>query len=319
MLQKTQNQVSIIRKFNRYYTNILGLLDQHILESDLSLSEVRVLHEIEKSPKCTSKMLSDILCMNAGYLSRMLKRFESMGLLEKEPSPEDGRANYLRLTERGKEKMNLLNRRSDEQITDMIKPLSDTNKEELVRNMTVIETILTDGKEIKDTDISIRTEIKPGDAGYITYMHGAIYKEEYNYTTAFEAYVAESFFEFLLHYNPQKDRLWCAEHNGKIIGCIGIVGHKKRAQLRWFLIEPLYRGIGLGKKLLNCALEFAKEKGYTSIYLDTTSDLQKAISLYQKVGFAKVSEKPNNSWCEGVMELEFAMELAKAGEPVNGK
>lgn len=309
MLQKMQNQVSVIRKFNRYYTNILGLLDQHILESDLSLSEVRILHEIDKTPNCTSKMLSDVLCMNAGYLSRILKRFENMGLLEKEPSSTDGRAIHLHLTDSGKEKMSMLNRRSDEQIADMIKPLSEVYKEELVKNMTSIETILTDGKEIKDTDISIRTEIKAGDAGYITFLHGSIYKEEYSYTTAFEAYVAESFFEFLLHYNPQKDRLWCAEHNGKIIGCIGIAGHGEKAQLRWFLIEPLYRGIGLGKKLLNYALEFAKEKGYKSIYLDTTSDLEKAISLYQRAGFVKVGEKPNNSWREGLMELEFAMDL----------
>lgn len=310
MIQKLQNQVSTIRKFNRYYTNILGLLDQHILESDLSLSEVRVLHEIDKTKNCTSKMLSDILCMNAGYLSRILKRFEKMELLEKEPSPNDGRAIYLHLTEKGKEKMHVLNKRSNEQIADMMKSLSDTHKEELVKNMTAIETILTDGKEIKYTDISIRTEIKSGDAGYITFLHGSIYKEEYNYTTAFEAYVAQSFFDFLLHYNPQKDRLWCAEHNGRIIGCIGIVGHEEKAQLRWYLIDPLYRGMGLGKRLLNYALEFAKERGYKSIYLDTTSDLEKAIGLYKKAGFVKVSEKPNNSWREGLMEIEFSMNLS---------
>ncbi len=309
MLQKMQNQVSVIRKFNRYYTNILGLLDQHILASGLSLSEVRVLHEVDRTPNCTSKMLSDVLCMDAGYLSRILKRFESMGLLRKEPSPEDGRAVCLHLTERGKEEMNMLNGRSDEQIAGMIRPLSDTYREELVKSMTVVESILTDGKEISDADISIRMEIKPGDAGYITYMHGRLYREEYNYTTAFEAYVAESFFEFLLHYNPQKDRLWCAEHNGKIIGCIGIVGREKRAQLRWFLIEPLYRGIGLGKKLLNRALEFAGERGYESIYLDTTADLEKAIGLYQRAGFVKTGEKPNNLWREGLMELELSMDL----------
>ncbi|MEE0775696.1 MAG: MarR family winged helix-turn-helix transcriptional regulator [Bacillota bacterium] len=207
MLQKTQNQVSIIRKFNRYYTNILGLLDHHILESDLSLSEVRVLHEINKTEKCTSKMLADILCMNAGYLSRILKRFGNMGLLKKEQSPDDGRALYLHLTDKGKKTMSLLNNRSDEQIEKMIKPLSDIYKEELVKNMTSIETILTDGEEIRNDDISIRTEIKAGDVGYITSMHGWIYKEEYNYTTVFEGYVAKSFCEFLLNYNPLKDRL----------------------------------------------------------------------------------------------------------------
>jgi DNA-binding MarR family transcriptional regulator/ribosomal protein S18 acetylase RimI-like enzyme len=309
VIQKLQNQVRTIRKFNRYYTNILGLLDQHILESGLSLSEVRALHEIDKTQNCTSKMLSDILCINAGYLSRILKRFENMGLLEKEPSTSDGRVIYLKLTKKGKEKINILNKSSDEQIANMIKTLSDTHKERLVQNMTSIETILTDGKEIKNTDISIRTEIKAGDAGYITFLHGLIYKEEYNYSPSFEAYVAESFFKFLLNYNPQKDRLWCAEHNGQIIGCIGIVGHEEKAQLRWFLIDPLYRGIGLGKKLLTSALEFAKERGYKSIYLDTSNDLEKAMGLYKKFGFKKVSEKPNNSWREGLVEIEFAMDL----------
>ena len=175
--------------------------------------------------------------------------------------------------------------------------------------MTSIQAILNDGKEITIDDISIRTDIKAGDVGYITFMHGWIYKEEYNYTTAFEGYVAQSFFEFLQNYNPLKDHLWCAEHNGKIIGCVGIAGHEKRAQLRWFLIDPLYRGIGLGKKLLNYALEFAKEQAYESIYLDTTCDLEKAIGLYQKSGFIKTSEKPNNTWREGLMELEFEMKL----------
>lgn len=314
MLQKTQNQVSFIRKFNRYYTNILGLLDQHILESGLSLSEVRMLHEIDKIENCTSKMLSEILCMDAGYLSRILKQFEKRGLLKKEPSPADGRAFYLYLTEKGKEKMRTLNSRSDEQIEKMLKPLAELYKEELVQNMASIETILTGGKELKASDITIRTEIKPGDAGYITYMHGWMYKEEYDYSTAFEGYVAESFFEFLQQYNPQKDRLWCAEHNGKIVGCVGIVGHGEKAQLRWFLVDPLYRGIGLGKRLLGCALSFARQCGYESIYLDTTSDLEKAIGFYKKAGFVKVSEKPNDAWREGLKELGFSMDLRQPGD-----
>lgn len=107
----------------------------------------------------------------------------------------------------------------------------------------------------------------------------------------------------------QKDRLWCAEHNGKIIGCIGVAAHGERAQLRWFLVDPLYRHIGLGKKLLHAAINFAKERGYKSIYLDTTSDLEKAIGLYTSVGFKKTGEKPNNTWREGVTELEYTMDL----------
>ncbi|PJI08155.1 MULTISPECIES: bifunctional helix-turn-helix transcriptional regulator/GNAT family N-acetyltransferase [Clostridium] len=309
MNKNLKNKVSVIRGFNRYYTNILGLLDQYILESDLSLSEVRVLHEIGKTEKCTSKMLVDILCMDAGYLSRILKKFHKMGLLRKEKSSEDGRAQYLYLTSDGKERMDDLNNSSDEQIAKIIKPLTEIDKNFLVHNMVSIETILSNGKNIKLDDISIRTDVRSGDIGYITYMHGLIYKEEYGYSTAFEAYVAESFYEFLINYNPDKDHLWCAEHSGNIIGCIGIVGHGERAQLRWFLINPYYRKIGLGKKLLDKVLDFAKSKKYKSVYLDTTDDLSRAIKMYTKTGFVKKSEKTNDSWKENVTELEFELKL----------
>lgn len=309
MNKNLKHSISIIRSFNRYYTNVLGLLDQHILESDLSLSEVRVLHEIEKTEKCTSKMLSDILCMDAGYLSRILKKFYKMDLLIKEKSSKDGRAQYLYLTSAGKEKMYDLNNSSDEQIAQIIKPLAENDRNCLVQNMTSVETILTNGANIKLEDINIRTDIRPGDIGYITHMHGWIYQEEYEYSIAFEAYVAESFYKFLIKYNPENDRLWCAEHNGNIIGCIGIVGGGESAQLRWFLVAPHYRSIGLGKKLLKEALDFVKVKNYKSVYLDTTNDLDKAISMYKRIGFIKKLEKSNNSWREGLTELEFEMKL----------
>jgi Transcriptional regulators len=309
MNKNLKHSISIIRGFNRYYTNVLGLLDQHILESDLSLSEVRVLHEIEKTEQCTSKMLADILCMDAGYLSRILKKFYKMGLLTKEKSSTDGRAQYLYLTSEGREKMYDLNNSSDEQIVEIIKPLAESDKKFLVQNMTSVETILTNGANIKLEDINIRTDIRPGDIGYITYMHGWIYQEEYGYSSAFEGYVAESFHKFLIDYNPEKDHLWCAEHNGNIIGCIGIVGFGESAQLRWFLLDPHYRSIGLGKKLLQEAINFVKEKNYQRVYLDTTNDLEKAISMYKKIGFVKILEKPNNSWREGLTELELEMKL----------
>lgn len=143
-------------------------------------------------------MLVDILCMDAGYLSRILKKFYKMGLLMKEKSTEDGRAQYLYLTSEGKEKMDELNNSSDEQIVQIIKPLTEIDKNCLVQNMTTIETILTDGANIKLEDITIRTDIRHGDIRYITYMHGWIYGEEYGYSTAFEGYVADPFKSFYL-------------------------------------------------------------------------------------------------------------------------
>lgn len=309
MQNNLKRKVDIVRSFNRYYTNVLGLLDKHILESDFSLSEVRILHEIEKTEDCTSKKLAEILCMDSGYLSRILKQFQKYGLIGKRQSCEDGRSQFLYLTQSGKEKMDELNARSDEQICNLIQALSEANKSRLVQDMTSIENVLTAGKNIKSEDITIRYNIKPGDAGYIIYMHGWIYKQEYNYTTAFEGYVAQSFYDFLIRYNADRDRLWVAEHNGEIIGCIGIVGHGDRAQLRWFLLHPNYRCIGLGKRLLNEAIEFCRGKGYKAAYLDTTDDLDKAIGMYTKVGFVKVAEKENHIWTDNLMELEFELNL----------
>lgn len=309
MDKNLKNGISTMRSFNRYYTNVLGLLDQHILESGLSLSEVRVLHEIEKTEQCTARMLVNCLCMDAGYLSRILKKFYKMGLLTKEKSSEDGRAQYLYLTLDGKEKIDDLNNSSDEQIAQIIKPFSEIDRNCLVQNMTSIETILTNGSNIKLEDITIRTDVRAGDIGYITYMHGWIYQAEYGYSAAFEGYVAESFYKFLLNYNPDNDCLWCAEHNGNIIGCIGIAGCGERAQLRWFLIDPHYRGIGLGNKLLQKSLNFVKVKNYKSVYLDTTNDLDKAISMYMRAGFVKKLEKSNNSWREDLTEIELEMKL----------
>lgn len=142
MESKFKKEVHAVREFNRYYTNILGLLDQHILNSPYSLSEVRILHEIEKKEKCTAKMLSEILLLDAGYLSRILKSFKKYGLIEQKRSPEDGRVQYLVITPMGQAKMDELNAKSDKQIADMMRSMSDEKKEELVHCMKRIEELL---------------------------------------------------------------------------------------------------------------------------------------------------------------------------------
>lgn len=309
MNMKMKTEVALIRRFNRFYTNILGLVDQHILKSEFSLSEVRVLHEIEKTENCTSKLLSDTLFMDMGYLSRIIKKFEKCGYLRKEQSSSDGRAYNLYITEEGRERMTGLNNASSRQIAQLLKPLPEIDRTTLVSSMTGIETLLTEGRSVDPENITIRTEIHSGDIGYITYLHGRLYQEEYGYSTVFEQHVADSFVQFMTGYDPAKDRLWCAEYHGNLVGCIGIASHGERAQLRWFLVDPHYRGFGLGKKLLDEAIRFAREAGYRTIYLDTTNDLDTAISMYQKAGFQKCGEKQNDAWRRGLLELEYEMEL----------
>lgn len=304
-------EVATIRKFNRFYTNVLGLLNQDVLKSDYSLSEARVLHEIQKTENCTPKKLAETLSMDAGYLSRILKKFQEEGMVDKKPSSEDGRSHYLYCTEKGEEKMTELNASSDEQLYQLVKTLSEEDRMKIVQNMVSLQHILTGRQNLKLEDITIRNEVRPGDASYITYMHARIYNKEYNYnTTMFEGYVAQSFHEFLLNYDPNKYKLWIAEHNNEIVGSIAILDHGDRAQLRWFLLHPDYRGIGLGKRLFNGAIDYCKQKEFKTVFLDTTNELDQAIRMYKKAGFVQVAETENNSWREDLMELEFELSLS---------
>lgn len=306
---KLKNEISRVRSFNRYYTNVLGLIDQHILKSEFSLSEVRVLHEIEKTENCTSKLLSDTLSMDAGYLSRIIKKFEGYGFLRREKSSSDGRAYNLYITDLGRERMTELNNASSMQIAGLLKPLSELDREFLVGHMAAIEGLLTQGTGIKLGDVSIRADIRPGDIGYITYMHGWIYAEEYGYPPEFEGFVAESLYRFIQSFWPGRDRLWCAEHDGRIVGCVGVASRGERAEFRWLLTDPHYRGIGLGGRLLREAIAFARAAGYKTLCLDAASDLDAALAMFRKAGFTKRGERSNGTWRNGLTEVEMEMKL----------
>ena len=159
------------------------------------------------------------------------------------------------------------------------------------------------------SDISIRTILQPGDIGYVVYMHGAIYGREYNYGIQFETYVAKGLCEFYENYDPQRNRVWVCEHNNKIIGFLLLMDRKEAAQLRYFLIQPDYRGIGLGSKLLNLYMDFLRESGYKGSYLWTTHELTKAASLYKRIGFQLTEEKESTSFGKPLREQQYDLLL----------
>jgi peptidyl-dipeptidase Dcp len=156
------------------------------------------------------------------------------------------------------------------------------------------------------SDLIIRTELKPGDLGYITYRHGAIYSNECNYGLEFESYVAHGLYEFYSQYDPDKDRVWLAEHEGRIVGTICLTHRPENtAQLRYFLLEPEIRGIGLGKKLMDLYMDFYREKGYTSSFLWTTHEQEAAIALYKRYGFKLTEEKPSTAFGKALIEQRY--------------
>lgn len=301
--------IQVVRRFNRFYTNILGLLDQHMLNSEFSLSEARVLYEIGHMESCTAKRLIEELSLDPGYLSRMLKRFETLSLTRREQSKKDGRLFYLYLTDQGKETLAHLDSLSDGQVYQMISGLPAERQRRLIDGMKSIEAALSNKPAISGEQIRIRTELRPGDAGYLIHLHGWMY-QEVGYNHRFEGYVCRTFYDFFEHYLPEKDRFWFAEVGGNMIGAIAIVEHSPQtAQLRWFLIHPQYRGIGLGSRLLNEAVDYCRQKGYLKVFLETTEDQQQAIGMYTKAGFVKVAEHPNDAWGKPLLELTYELEL----------
>jgi peptidyl-dipeptidase Dcp len=160
-------------------------------------------------------------------------------------------------------------------------------------------------KMISLNDISIRTTLTPGDLGYITFLHGSMYKQEYDYGLEFEAYVARSLAEFYLQYNVETNRFWICEHQNKIIGSIALVNRGDEAQLRYFLILPEYRGIGLGKKLMSLYMEFLHQCKYKKSYLLTTDELGIAASLYTACGFKLTTQTPSASFGKQLVEQRY--------------
>lgn len=167
-------------------------------------------------------------------------------------------------------------------------------------------------KAISLDDISIRTKLKPGDIGYVIYLHGALYGKEYGYGIQFETYVAKGLCEFYEKYDPKRSRVWVCEHNNKIIGFLLLMDSGESAQLRYFLIEPEYRGIGLGSKLMNLYMDFLRECGYQRSYLWTTHDLTTAANLYKRFGFQLTAEKESTSFGKSLKEQRYDLLLSQA-------
>ncbi|MBS7254228.1 bifunctional helix-turn-helix transcriptional regulator/GNAT family N-acetyltransferase [Flavobacterium branchiicola] len=298
-----------IRSFNRFYTAHLDILSQHYLESDYSLTEVRILYEISESELITAQKIAEILNLDKGYLSRILKRFLKENLIEKVIAAEDKRAFNIKLTSSGKELIRGFNAKSEKQIENKMEGLNFIEKENLVNSMQNIKNLLTAQKPTP-ADITYRHNITPGDIGYIIYLHGFIYGNESNFSNDFEKYVIKTFYEFLEKYSPENDRIWMAEYNNKIIGCIAIVHQStEEAQLRWFLLDPSFRGLGIGKKLLNDSINFCREKGFKNVFLLTTSLQDTALGMYKKAGFQLTKSEQISEWGKVFNEERYDLSL----------
>lgn len=287
--------VETVRQFNRFYTRQIGVLHESLLRSPYSLTEVRVLYELAHRKQPTAKSLCSDLGLDPGYLSRILADFEKRGLVEKKASPSDGRQNLLSLTVQGRKVFAPLEARAQQEVAGMLDQLSASQQSQLLVAMLSIETLLSPKSEV-EIPYTLRPH-RPGDMGWIVHRHGVLYSQEYDYDERFEALVAEIVAEFIQNLDPKRERCWIAERLGEIVGSIFLVRKSLTvAKLRLLLVEPSARGLGLGKRLVDECVRFAREVGYKKIVLWTQSELKAARHLYERAGFRLVGEKHHHSW-----------------------
>lgn len=288
-------RVAAVRRFNRFYTRQIGLLQDGYLKSPFSLSEVRVLYELAHRERPTATELRRDLGLDAGYLSRILRGFQKRGLLKRTPSEDDGRQSYLSLTQRGHAAFAPLNTRSHEDIGAMLAALPAPEQARLVQAMHAIEGIL--GAQPEQKVPYLLRPHRPGDMGWVVHRHGALYAQEYGWDERFEALVARIAAKFIERYNPKRERCWIAEKDGEIVGSVFLVTHSKTvAQLRLMLVEPKARGLGIGVRLVDECVRFARERGYRKITLWTNSILVAARHIYKKAGFRLVHKERHHSF-----------------------
>ena len=288
-------RVGSVRRFNRFWTRQIGLLREGYLESRFSLTEVRVLYELANRGESTASELGEELGLDAGYLSRILRGFEKHGLIHKRPSEADGRRRLLRLTERGREEFAPLDASSRGEIGAMLGGMSITGQERLVGAMRTIERLLSARPE-SVVPYLLRPH-QPGDMGWVVHRHGVLYAREYGWDERFEALVAEIVAKFIQRYDPRLERCWIAEIDGEIVGCVFLVRESEEiAKLRLLLVEPEARGLGIGSRLVEECIRFARQAGYLKITLWTNDVLNSARRIYEAMGFQLVHEKPHHSF-----------------------
>jgi DNA-binding MarR family transcriptional regulator/N-acetylglutamate synthase-like GNAT family acetyltransferase len=288
------SDVAAIRRFNRFYTKQIGVLDEGLLRSPYSLAEVRVLYEIANGKDVSAAALATELALDPGYLSRILRRFQKNGLLRRETSPDDARRSLLTLTEKGTHTFAALDTRQEEDVAALLDRVPATKRRRLTDSMRAIEEAFG---TLRSNEPFILRSHQPGDMGWITYRHGILYSQEYGYDERFEALVAKIVGEFIEHFDPARERCWIAERDGEIAGSVFLVKKSPTvAKLRLLYVEPSARGLGIGACLVDECIRFARRARYRKITLWTQSELLAARHLYEKAGFELVDEKPHKSF-----------------------
>lgn len=300
--------VPAVRRFTRFYTRRIGLLNGSLLDSPFTLSEARVLYEVANRDRVSASDLTEELGLDAGYLSRMLKRLEARDLIARLPAPDDGRRRELRLTAAGRLAFAELDEGSRRQVGEMLSSLPAIDRRRLVDALETAESLL--GGTAHSSEPYVLRPHRPGDMGMVASRQGTLYASEYGWDETFEALVAEIVAAFIRNFDPKRERCWIAERNGEMLGSIFLVKDSDEvAKLRLLYVEPAARGLGLGRRLVAECLAFARTCGYRKVTLWTNDILHAARHIYQAEGFQLVGEEPHHSFGRDLVGQYWELEL----------
>ncbi|MFJ9115495.1 GNAT family N-acetyltransferase [Streptomyces sp. NPDC102394] len=303
--------VQDIRAFNRFYTNVIGALDySRQLYTPYTLTESRVLYELAHSARTDAADLRAELSLDAGYLSRILNKFEEAGLIERTASPSDPRRRRVTLTAKGRETAALLAERADESVGALLATVPPDDRPRLGEAMRTVRTLLSDARPPTREDVLLR-EPGPGDLGWIVQRNAALYAAEYGWNTDYEGLVARIVADFAEDHDPHLERVWIAELDGRPVGCVMCVRDEApgTARLRLLLVEPEARGLGIGDRLVRAVIDFARGVGYHELVLWTNDVLAAARRIYQRHGFVLAAEKPHRSFGKDLNGQDWRLDL----------
>jgi DNA-binding MarR family transcriptional regulator/GNAT superfamily N-acetyltransferase len=295
---RLEARIAAVRRFNRFYTQRIGVLGDGLLASPFSLTEVRVLYELAhaaaEAPPSASALAAS-LGVDEGYLSRILRGFVQRGWVRRQRSAADARKGLLSLTSGGRKAFAPLDARSHDDIRALLEKLSRGEQAALDASMRTIERVLGAPAD-RSAPVVLRPPM-PGDIGWVIHRHGVLYAAEYRYDMRFEALVARIAADFVEHFDVAHERCWIVERGGEIVGSVFLVRKSATvAKLRLLLVEPSARGLGLGARLVDECVRFARDAGYRKIVLWTQSELFAARRIYERAGFVRRAAKPHRSF-----------------------
>lgn len=305
-----EDQVAAFREFNRFHTRFVGALNEHLLASDYSLPQVRVLYEVANAPDDippSARDLGDTLKMDKGYLSRIVSTLVDDGLIDRVPSKWNAKRLALSLTAKGKAVFDQLTAASAREAAAVLEKLSNSERHDLVVAMSRVQRLLCDDPQ--DAVVVLR-DPEPGDLGLIISQHGRLYAEEYRWDWTFEARVAEIIGQFARTFDPGRERCWIAEREGEIIGSVLVVRQDEdTAKLRLLYVDARARGLGLGRLLVDQCLNFARRKGYKRMVLWTNDVLVSARRIYEAAGFELLQEESHRSFGQDLIGQMWGRDL----------